>query len=100
MARTTVNPTRKTKLEDLAAIRQNSLWQSKLLPQELVDEKLSQLQTFIQHLAETPYGRDEIEGRRERFGDCQQVEGETPSQFYCKLRHWLDRNMDPSNSRS
>ena len=95
-----MNFTRKTKLADLAAMRQNRVWQSQQLPTDQVDAKLSQLQAFIGHLSETPSGRAEIHGRKKRFGECLPITGETQGQFYGRLRHWLDRSIEQSRAIS
>lgn len=86
-----MNPTRKMKREDLEKTLQYQNRQDGLLGDELIEEKLSQLQAFIGQLAHTPHGRAELELRTRRFGDCKRVAGETTGQFYGKLRHWLDR---------
>lgn len=88
------NPTRQTKQDDLAAMRLFAQQQSRLDPNALVREKLEKLQEFIDQLEKTPHGRDELRDRRAQFGDCKQDPGESASQFYGKLRHWLDRNVD------
>ena len=86
-----MNPTRKMKREDLEKALQYQSRQEGLLADDLIEEKLSQLQAFIGHLTHTPHGRAELQLRTKRFGDCKRLEGETSGQFYGKLRHWLDR---------
>ena len=65
-----------------------------LLPERLVDERLTQLQTFIKQLANTQTGLADLRRREERFGICQRIEGETATQFYGRLRRWLDQDID------
>ena len=86
-------PTKKTKREDLETGVNYRLRLTNLLPEMLVDERLTQLQTFIKQLANTPTGLADLKIRGERFGNCQQSEGETASQFYGRLRRWLDRDI-------
>jgi len=63
------------------------------LVEEMVEEKLARLQASIEQLKQTPEGVGELQRRAKAFGECQQIEGETLSQFYDKLRHWLDRDI-------
>ena len=88
-----MNPRGKTKREDLETSVNYRLQLTKLLPEGLVDERLSQLQTFIRQLGNTPTGLADLQRRTERFGDCQQIESETANQFYGRLRRWLDRDI-------
>ena len=88
------NPTRQTKQDDLAAMRLREVLQRRLVPSALICEKLEQLQEFIGQLEQTPHGREELRDRRARFGDCRRDAGETASQFYGKLRAWLDRDVE------
>ncbi len=86
-----MTPTRKMKREALEEAQQYRSHQSNLQGDEIAEEKLTQLQAFIGHLSSTPYGRQELQLRSDRFGDCKRNEGETSGQFYARLRHWLDR---------
>ncbi|HEV2972416.1 MAG TPA: hypothetical protein VGY55_20760 [Pirellulales bacterium] len=79
------------KHEDLEATLLFRSRQETLSAEDLIEEKLTHLQMFIDHLKRTPHGWAEVERRIERFGDCERIEGETPGHFYGKLRHWLDR---------
>jgi hypothetical protein len=36
-------------------------------------------------------GAADFQRRRELFGECKRIEGETSGQFYAWLHHWLDR---------
>jgi CRISPR/Cas system-associated endonuclease Cas1 len=69
-----------------------------LLVEELVEEKLAELQASLEQLTQTPEGRAERERRAKAFGACTRIEGETSTQFYAKLRRWLDREMPPTKS--
>ena len=69
-----------------------------LLIEELVEEKLAQLQASIEHLRQTPQGTAELERRVKAFGECRRIEGETSGQFYDKLRHWLHRDIPLTKS--
>jgi hypothetical protein len=66
--------------------------QEALLDDELIEDKLGQLLTFIGHLKRTTDGAAEIQRRVKLFGKCKRSEGETSGEFYAKLRHWLDRD--------
>ncbi len=69
-----------------------------LLIEELVEEKLAQLQASIEQLKQTPEGTAELQLRIKSFGECQMVEGETSSQFYDKLHRWLERDIPLTKS--
>ena len=88
-----MGPTKKTKQDDLETGVNYRAQLTELLPERLVDERLAQLQIFIKQLANTPTGLADLRRREERFGNCQQSEGETASQFYGRLRRWLDRDI-------
>ena len=64
-----------------------------LLIEEMVEEKLAQLQASIEQLKQTPEGIAELQGRLKAFGECSRIEGETSGQFYDKLRRWLERDI-------
>jgi hypothetical protein len=64
------------------------------LTEEMIEEKLAQLQTSIEQLKQTAT----FQQRVKRFGECQRIEGETSGQFYEKLRRWLDRDLPPAKS--
>lgn len=68
------------------------------LDQELVEEKLAQLQASIEQLKRTPNGTAVLQQRVKKFGECKRIEGETSGQFYEKLRRWLDRDMPQTRS--
>ena len=69
-----------------------------LLIEELVEEKLAQLQASIEQLKQTPEGIAELQRRVKAFGECMRIEGETSCQFYDKLRRWLDREIPQTKS--
>jgi hypothetical protein len=85
------HPNRKMKREAVEATLRFTSRQETLSAEDLIEERLTHLQMFIGQLKRTPHGWAEIERRIKRFGDCEQIEGETSSHFYGKLRHWLDR---------
>jgi hypothetical protein len=72
--------------------------QEALLEEELNNDKLTQLLEFISRLQQTPPGAAELDRRTKLFGQCQRIEGETPGQFYGRLRHWLDRDFPQTKS--
>jgi hypothetical protein len=69
-----------------------------LLIEELVEEKLAQLQASLAQLQRTPEGMAELERRAKAFGACTRIEGETSTQFYAKLLRWLDRQIPQTKS--
>jgi hypothetical protein len=69
-----------------------------LLIEELVEEKLAQLQASIEQLKQTPEGTAELQRRIKAFGECQRIQDETSGQFYDKLRRWLDRDIPQTKS--
>jgi hypothetical protein len=93
-----MNPSRKSKREDLEVTLLYKSRQENMLVADLIDEKLTQLQMFIGQLTHTPHGRAELETRIKRFGECKRIEGESSAQFYGRLRHWLDRDFQTTKS--
>ena len=89
-----MNPTFKTKLEDVEDVQQFWTRQFNLSPKDQVESKLVHLQTFIRQLGQDSSGRAELKRRFERFGDCERMPGELTPQFYGRLRRWLDRDID------
>ena len=69
-----------------------------LLIEELVEEKLAELQASLEQLKQAPEGMAELERRAKAFGECTRIEGETSTQFYAKLRRWLDREIPQTKS--
>jgi hypothetical protein len=72
--------------------------QEALLDEELIEDKLAQLLTFIGELEQTPEGTVEIQHRVKLFGECKRSEGETSAEFYSKLHHWLHRDIPQTKS--
>jgi hypothetical protein len=64
-----------------------------LLEEEVAGDKLAQLLAFISQLDQTSQGAAELQRRKKRFGECRRTEDESLSQFYARLRHWLDRDL-------
>ncbi len=88
-----MNRVSQSKLVDLDKVVVHQARQAALTPDELIEEKLTQLQLFLDQLASTPEGRAELEHRIERFGRCTRSDAETAKQFHGRLRNWLDRNL-------
>jgi hypothetical protein len=86
-----MDPTRKANRAGNEVTLQYQSRQETLGVEELIEDKLKQLQAFIQRLEQTPPGSAEIRSRTKLFGACKRVEGETSGQYYGRLRHWLDR---------
>lgn len=93
-----MNPIRNAKRDGQEATLQYRTRQESLGVEELSEEKLAQLHSFIEQLKQTPPGAAEFERRIRLFGECRRVEGETSSLFYGRLRHWLDRDIPQSKS--
>ncbi len=72
--------------------------QETLLDEEFTEDKLTELLVSISQLDQTPSGTAELQRRRKLFGECKRIEGETPSQFYARLRHWSDREIPQTKS--
>lgn len=85
--------TRRANREAQEATLQYRSRQESLLDNELIEDKLTQLLTFIAELEGTPTGAAEMKHRVTLFGACKRSEGETSAEFYPRLRHWLDRSM-------
>jgi len=84
---------RKANREVNEATLQHKSGREASLIEEMIEEKLVQLQVSIEQLQQTPEGISELQRRAKAFGACPRIEGETASQFYDKLRHWLDRDI-------
>lgn len=70
--------------------------QEALLVEELAEENLARLQATIQQLQQSPAGAAELERRVASIGQCLRIDGETASQFYERLRLWLERELPPT----
>jgi hypothetical protein len=68
------------------------------LDEELGEDKLTLLLASISQLGQTPAGAAELQRRRELFGECKRIEGETSGQFYARLHQWLDRAIPQTKS--
>jgi hypothetical protein len=90
--------TRKANREAQEATLQYLSRQEAMLDDELIEDKLKQLLEFVEELKRTPEGAAEIQRRVKSFGACKRGEGETSTEFYVKLRHWLDRDMPRTKS--
>jgi hypothetical protein len=69
-----------------------------LLDEELTEDTLAQLLTFIGELEHTPEGSAELQRRIKLFGKCERSEGETSTNFYAKLHNWLHRDIPQTKS--
>jgi len=83
--------TRKANREDYERTFQYRSRQETLLGEELAEDQLTQLLAFVAELGETPAGAAQLQRRAKAFGECQRSEGESSSEFYARLHHWLDR---------
>jgi hypothetical protein len=84
---------RKANREANEATLQHKSRREALLVEQMIEEKLAQLQASIEQLKQTPEGIAELQRRAKAFGDCQRIDGETSGQFYDKLRRWLERDI-------
>lgn len=65
---------------------------------EIIAEKLIDLQASIERLKTTPAGAAELARRIKVFGECNQSDEETTTQFYERLRNWLDLTVPQTKS--
>jgi len=72
--------------------------QETLLDEELAEDELTQLLASISQLDQTPSGAADLQRRTKLFGECKRIEGETSSQFYARLRHWLGKDISQTKS--
>ena len=89
---------RKTNRDDHEIILQYPARQETLFVDEVIEQKLTQLQAFIWRLEQTPLGTAELLRRIKLFGECRRSEGENSGQFYARLRYWLDKDMPQTKS--
>ena len=88
-----MTPTRTTKADNIEIVLQGRIRQGHLTADDLIKEKLADLQAFICHLAQTPNGKVDLQRRVQVLGKCLQVREETDRHFYGRLRLWLDRDV-------
>ena len=93
-----MDKSRKANREDNEITLQYKTRQELLLEEELSEDKLTQLLAFISQHGQTPVGAAELQRRRELFGECKRIEGETSGQFYARLHHWLDKEIPQTKS--
>jgi hypothetical protein len=96
--RSSMDHSRKANREANEITLQYKSQQETLLDDELSEDKLTQLLSFISQLDQTPLGAAELQRRRKLFGEYKRIEGETSGQFYARLRHWLDRDLSQAKS--
>lgn len=72
--------------------------QAILLEEELNEDKLQQLLLSISQQGQTPSGAADLQRRRKLFGECERIEGETPGNYYVRLRRWLDKDLSQTKS--
>lgn len=89
---------RKANRDDNEATLQHKTQNELVLAEELVEEKLAQLQASLEQLRQTRQGATELRRRVKAFGDCRRSDDETSSQFYDKLRRWMDRDVPQTKS--
>ena len=93
-----MDTSRKANREDDEITLQYKSRQEALLDEELVEEKLAELHASIEQLKQTPVEAAELQRRIKLFGECKRNEGETSGEFYGRLRHWLDRDVQQTKS--
>lgn len=89
---------RKENREDRERTFQYKSRQETLLDDELTEDMLSQLLSFIQELKHSPEGSAQLERRVKAFGECERSEGETSTAFYAKLNDWLHQDFPRTKS--
>jgi hypothetical protein len=93
------NPTRATKLEDLAMMNQEHSRHERLPHHRQIEEKLAQLQMFVGQLAATEQGRLDLEERARVLGPFTADPADDAATTYGKLRNWLDKDLSRAPSR-
>jgi hypothetical protein len=93
-----MDSSRKANREDNEKTLQYQSRQESQLVEEMNEDKLSELLALISGLEKTASEAAELQHRIKHFGECKRAEGETASQFYARLRHWLDRDMPKTKS--
>jgi hypothetical protein len=86
--------TRKATREGNEITLQHKSQREASLTEEMIEEKLAQLQTSIEQLSGTAL----LQQRVKLFGECKRIEGETSGQYYQKLRRWLEQDLPPAKS--
>jgi len=86
--------TRKATREGNEITLQHKSQREASLTEEMIEEKLAQLQESIEQLGGTAL----LQQRVKRFGECKRIDGETSGQFYEKLRRWFDCDLPPAKS--
>lgn len=84
------NPTRRTKLEDLALVQRDLRERESLPKPEQIQRRLRELQAFVRLLESTDAGKGELARRQVRYGDCVRQAYESDGDYYSRLRTWLD----------
>jgi len=87
------NPTRRSKEEDLQTLAEAQERHSEMSASQQIDEKLEQLQAFVQQMSQTVQGKADLQRRTQTFGPCRVREGESSREFYGRLRRWLDADV-------
>jgi hypothetical protein len=64
-----------------------------LLIEALIEDNLARLLGSIELLKQTPEGTTDLQRRTKAFGECERTADETSSQFYDKLRRWLQTDI-------
>lgn len=64
----------------------------------IVAEKLVELEASIEQLKQTSAGAAELSRRIKTFGECLRSDEETTTEFYEKLRLWLDLTIPQTKS--
>jgi hypothetical protein len=85
--------TRKANREDHEATLQYRTKNKALDEADLIEEKLAQMQATVAQLEQTPQGIADVQRRIKLYGECKRLPDETSSQFYDKLRVWLEREL-------
>ncbi|MCE9606390.1 MAG: hypothetical protein K8U03_15955, partial [Planctomycetia bacterium] len=89
---------RKANREGSEALLQVKSRQAAMGVEERGEDKLTQLEMFVQSLKKTPAGGTDLQHRLKLFGECKRFEGESSGQFYGRLRNWLDRSLPKTNA--
>jgi hypothetical protein len=88
-----MNTTKGLKSEGLEAVRESLERHESLSGDELVEDNLTHLETYIRQLLSTAQGKAEMDRRLIRFGPCTQRAGESRRDYFGRLRTWIDRDL-------
>jgi len=88
-----MNTTKSLKAEGVEAVREARLRHESLSGDARVEDNLTHLETYVRQLSSTAHGKAELDRRRNKFGPCVQLPGESRRDYFGRLRTWIDRDL-------